>query len=162
MKELDYGKGYQYAHNTEKKLTHMQCMPDSLKDREYYRPTIQGEEEKAARRLAEIKAWKKAGEGRSFEDREHQNKSAEGRFSLYDSYFGRLFVFGNYLWDLYEYFRVQLSLSHGYEPFYLCRLYGVCGGQYAAGSLSSFAGLSYDFDGKRQTFVLRPVHAGAI
>ncbi|MEF2879877.1 MAG: replication-associated recombination protein A [Blautia sp.] len=63
MKELDYGKGYQYAHNTEEKLTHMQCMPDSLKDREYYRPTIQGEEEKAARRLAEIKAWKKAGEG---------------------------------------------------------------------------------------------------
>ena len=63
MKELDYGKGYQYAHNTEEKLTHMQCMPDSLKDREYYRPTTQREEEKAARRLAEIKAWKKAGEG---------------------------------------------------------------------------------------------------
>ena len=37
MMELDYGKGYQYAHNTEEKLTHMQCMPDSLKDREYYK-----------------------------------------------------------------------------------------------------------------------------
>ena len=27
MKELDYGKGYEYAHDTEEKLTHMQCMP---------------------------------------------------------------------------------------------------------------------------------------
>lgn len=63
MKELDYGKGYQYAHDTEEKLTHMQCMPDSLKDRIYYRPTTQGEEEEAARRIQEIRAWKKAGEG---------------------------------------------------------------------------------------------------
>ena len=30
MKELDYGKGYQYAHDTEEKLTDMQCLPDSL------------------------------------------------------------------------------------------------------------------------------------
>ena len=58
MKELDYGKGYEYAHNTEEKLTHMQCMPDSLKDRVYYRPTTQGEEKKVKERLEEIKAWK--------------------------------------------------------------------------------------------------------
>ena len=37
MKEQGYGKGYEYAHDTEEKLTHMQCMPDSLKDRTYYR-----------------------------------------------------------------------------------------------------------------------------
>ena len=58
MKELDYGKGYEYAHNTEEKLTHMQCMPDSLKDRVYYRPTTQGEEKRVKERLEEIKAWK--------------------------------------------------------------------------------------------------------
>ena len=58
MKELDYGKGYEYAHNTEEKLTHMQCMPDSLRDRVYYRPTTQGEEKKVKERLEEIKAWK--------------------------------------------------------------------------------------------------------
>ena len=40
MKDLGYGKGYQYAHDTEDKLTDMQCLPDSLLDREYYRPTI--------------------------------------------------------------------------------------------------------------------------
>ena len=58
MKELDYGKGYEYAHNTQEKLTHMQCMPDSLKDRVYYQPTVQGEEKKVKERLEEIKTWK--------------------------------------------------------------------------------------------------------
>ena len=58
MMELDYGKGYQYAHNTEEKLTHMQCMPDSLKDRTYYHPTTQGEEAKAAERLEEIRKFR--------------------------------------------------------------------------------------------------------
>lgn len=33
MKELHYGEGYQYAHDYEDKLTTMQCLPDSLKDR---------------------------------------------------------------------------------------------------------------------------------
>ena len=59
MKELDYGKGYQYAHDTEEKLTAMQCLPDSLLDREYYRPTVQGTEVKFKERLAQIKEWKK-------------------------------------------------------------------------------------------------------
>ena len=59
MKELDYGKGYQYAHDTEEKLTDMQCLPDSLLGREYYRPTEEGLETKFKARLGEIKEWKK-------------------------------------------------------------------------------------------------------
>lgn len=59
MKELDYGKGYQYAHDTEEKLTNMQCLPDSLVGREYYRPTEEGVEGRFKARLQEIKAWKK-------------------------------------------------------------------------------------------------------
>ena len=59
MKELEYGKGYQYAHNTDEKLTNMQCLPDSLLDREYYRPTEQGVEGRYKTRLEQIKAWKK-------------------------------------------------------------------------------------------------------
>lgn len=59
MKELDYGKGYEYAHNTKEKLTHMQCMPDCLKDRVYYFPTDQGEEKQVKQRLETIKEWKK-------------------------------------------------------------------------------------------------------
>ena len=58
MKELGYGKGYEYAHDTEEKLTHMQCMPDSLKDRTYYHPTTQGDEKKAAERLEEIRRFR--------------------------------------------------------------------------------------------------------
>ena len=59
MKELDYGKGYQYAHDAADKLTDMQCLPDSLLGRTYYRPTEEGTEARIAARLAEIKAWKK-------------------------------------------------------------------------------------------------------
>lgn len=59
MKDLDYGKGYQYAHDTEDKLTDMQCLPDSLKDAEYYTPTDQGLEAKFKIRLEQIKEWKK-------------------------------------------------------------------------------------------------------
>lgn len=59
MKELNYGKGYQYAHDTEEKLTDMQCLPDSLVGREYYFPTEEGAEAKFNARLREIKDWKK-------------------------------------------------------------------------------------------------------
>ncbi len=59
MKELNYGKGYKYAHNEEDKLTTIQCLPDSLLDREYYRPTDEGVETRFKARLEEIKKWKK-------------------------------------------------------------------------------------------------------
>ena len=59
MKDLGYGKGYQYAHETKEKLTDMQCLPDSLKDKEYYLPTEEGLESKYKTRLDEIKAWKR-------------------------------------------------------------------------------------------------------
>ena len=59
MKQLDYGKGYQYAHDTKEKLTDMQCMPDNLAGRTYYRPTEEGSESKIKARLEEIKRWKK-------------------------------------------------------------------------------------------------------
>ncbi|MGN0754864.1 MAG: replication-associated recombination protein A [Aristaeellaceae bacterium] len=58
MKQLDYGKGYQYAHDTKEKLTAMECLPDSLRGREYYRPTEEGLEARFRQRLEDIKAWK--------------------------------------------------------------------------------------------------------
>ncbi len=60
MKELDYGKGYQYAHDTQEKLTNMQCLPDSLLGKEYYHPTEQGLEVKYKAKLENIKNWKKS------------------------------------------------------------------------------------------------------
>ena len=59
MKDLNYGKGYQYAHDTKEKITAMQCLPDSLADREYYQPTDQGLEARFKERLAQIKEWKR-------------------------------------------------------------------------------------------------------
>ncbi len=58
MKDLHYGEGYQYAHDTREKLTSMQCLPDSLLGKEYYHPTDQGSELRVAQRLEQIKAWK--------------------------------------------------------------------------------------------------------
>lgn len=58
MKDSGYGKGYIYAHDTVEKVAKMQCLPDSLKDREYYRPTNQGAEEAVAKRLKELKEFK--------------------------------------------------------------------------------------------------------
>ncbi len=60
MKELDYGKGYKYAHDYEEKMTDMQCLPDSLSGREYYIPTEEGVENKFKARLDGIKEWKKS------------------------------------------------------------------------------------------------------
>ena len=55
MKGLDYGKGYQYAHDLESKVADMQCLPDGLKDRRYYHPTEEGIEKRIKARLEEIR-----------------------------------------------------------------------------------------------------------
>ena len=58
MKQAGYGEGYQYAHDTEEKLTRMTCLPDSLQGRRYYRPTDQGREARVRERLEAILRWK--------------------------------------------------------------------------------------------------------
>lgn len=58
MKELHYGEGYEYAHDTEEKLTSMECLPESLRGRSYYQPTSQGTEARVRERMSQIKAWK--------------------------------------------------------------------------------------------------------
>ena len=60
MEGLNYGKGYEYAHDNPDKLTAMVCLPENLKDKEYYHPTEQGVETKFKARLGQIKEWKKA------------------------------------------------------------------------------------------------------
>jgi putative ATPase len=56
MKNLGYGKDYQYAHDLESKVADMQCLPDNLKDRHYYHPTNQGIEKRIRQRLEEIRS----------------------------------------------------------------------------------------------------------
>src|SRR5215472_14844304 len=55
MSNVGYGKGYQYAHNAEAKVTDMTCLPESLIGRTYYTPTDQGVEARIQRRLEEIR-----------------------------------------------------------------------------------------------------------
>lgn len=61
MKELNYGDGYVYAHDTEEKVARMQCLPDGVKDRVYYHPGTEGAEAKVKEKLEAVKRWK-AGE----------------------------------------------------------------------------------------------------
>jgi len=55
MKELDYGKAYLYAHNEEGRVADMDCLPESLKGRSYYKPTQEGREKLLAQRMEEIR-----------------------------------------------------------------------------------------------------------
>ncbi len=59
MKDLGYGEGYIYAHDTKEKVSAMQCLPDSLKDKHYYNPTEQGVEKRVKERKNAIESWKK-------------------------------------------------------------------------------------------------------
>jgi len=61
MKELHYGEDYIYAHDTEEKVAHMQCLPDSLKDKTYYHPGVQGAEAAVKEKLELVKRWKAGG-----------------------------------------------------------------------------------------------------
>jgi putative ATPase len=55
MKSLDYGKGYEYAHDVEGKVADMECLPASLAGRRYYQPTQEGREKALAQRMEEIR-----------------------------------------------------------------------------------------------------------
>jgi putative ATPase len=61
MKNIGYGKEYQYAHDFEDKVTNMQCLPDNLSARTYYQPTDQGFEARLRTRMDEIRKIKARG-----------------------------------------------------------------------------------------------------
>jgi putative ATPase len=58
MKDLGYGHGYQYAHDTEDKVADMECLPESLRGRRYYFPTDQGSESRIQEILVRIREKK--------------------------------------------------------------------------------------------------------
>lgn len=59
MKDLHYGEGYIYAHDTEEKLSRMECLPKALAGRRYYHPTDEGQERHVREKLGEILEWKR-------------------------------------------------------------------------------------------------------
>ncbi len=54
MKDVGYGRGYQYAHDFDDKTTSMPCLPESLRNRRYYLPTEEGWEKKLKQRMEEL------------------------------------------------------------------------------------------------------------
>ncbi|MCQ2079107.1 MAG: replication-associated recombination protein A [archaeon] len=58
MKDLGYGKNYQYAEGTDEKITKMQCLPDSMRDVIYYQPGDKGNEVFYRKRLDAIREWR--------------------------------------------------------------------------------------------------------
>ncbi|MGE5322924.1 MAG: replication-associated recombination protein A [Actinomycetota bacterium] len=59
MKQIGYGKGYQYAHDLESRVADMECLPDNLRGRRYYHPTQEGREKTLSQRLEEILRYRK-------------------------------------------------------------------------------------------------------
>ena len=60
MKQLDYGKGYKYAHDEEGRVADMDCLPESLEGRDYYRPTQEGREKLLAQRMEDVRKAREA------------------------------------------------------------------------------------------------------
>ena len=62
MKDLDYGKGYTYAHDTDEKIARMTCLPESIQGHRYYEPAGLGAEARLKARLQALRDWR---EGRT-------------------------------------------------------------------------------------------------
>jgi putative ATPase len=60
MKDLNYGKDYQYAHDVEGKVADMECLPEGLRNRRYYQPTSEGREQALKQRMEEIRRLRKS------------------------------------------------------------------------------------------------------
>jgi len=61
MKNLGYGAGYQYAHDAPDARVSQEDLPESLRGRQYYRPTDRGLEAELGRRLAAWRRWRSEG-----------------------------------------------------------------------------------------------------
>ena len=63
MRELDYGRDYQYAHDQPEGIAAMDCLPAGLAGRRYYVPTNRGFEREITKRMAEWQRLRRAKEG---------------------------------------------------------------------------------------------------
>ena len=61
MKDLGYGRGYEYAHDHEDQTAAMDCLPDALKERRFYEPKDIGLEREIRERLDKMRAARKRG-----------------------------------------------------------------------------------------------------
>jgi putative ATPase len=57
MKSEGYGAGYEYAHDRDDAVTGLECLPDRLRGKRFYRPTQRGLEKELSARL---ESWRAA------------------------------------------------------------------------------------------------------
>ena len=62
---IGYGKGYRYAHDEADAVADMDCLPENLQGRQFYRPTERGFEKEIKRRL---EGWKEIKHRRKTDD----------------------------------------------------------------------------------------------
>jgi putative ATPase len=60
MKTLGYGKDYKYAHDEAGRIADMECLPEGLRGRTYYHPTVEGREKLLGQRMEEIRKIKES------------------------------------------------------------------------------------------------------
>ena len=75
MKQIGYGKGYQYAHDLDTKVADMDCLPDNLRGRQYYHPTSEGREKQLSQRLEEIRRLRQQAQEGSGDRPDRKTKS---------------------------------------------------------------------------------------
>jgi putative ATPase len=74
MREVGYGKGYRYAHAEPEGVGGIECLPDRLRGRRYYRPRGSGEETELARRLEAVLKLRQEKWAREAEEKEEKQK----------------------------------------------------------------------------------------
>jgi putative ATPase len=74
MREVGYGHGYRYAHAEPEGVGGIECLPESLRGRRYYRPRHSGEEAELARRLETILKMRQEKWMREEKDKEEREK----------------------------------------------------------------------------------------
>jgi len=73
MKDLDYGKGYKYAHDFEGAMVDQEYFPEELAGREYYHPNPVGREERLAEYLTKFKEFRRKARTGSPEEKHRDN-----------------------------------------------------------------------------------------
>jgi putative ATPase len=74
MREVGYGRGYRYAHAEPEGVGGIECLPDSLKGRRYYRPRASGEEAELSRRLESVLKLRQEKWAREESEKEQRKK----------------------------------------------------------------------------------------
>ena len=71
MKDLDYGRGYQYSHSMPRGIVTHSCFPDEMKEETFYRPGSAGREAAAAEILLKWRAARRKARGAEEADPEN-------------------------------------------------------------------------------------------